>query len=108
VLEVGWFVRLVCKMKHGGIQPDIVTYNTLLGACANRGLGDEAAMVFSTTNEGGVMPDITTYSYLVQTFGKLNRLDKTSELLKEMASTGNLPEISSYNVTRGVFKNREY
>ncbi|KAL0440822.1 UNVERIFIED_CONTAM: Pentatricopeptide repeat-containing protein, chloroplastic, partial [Sesamum radiatum] len=91
-------LSLFGEMRHEGIQPDLVTYNTLLSACSNRGLGDEAEMVFRTMNESGVLPDITTYSYLVETFGKLGKLEKVSELLAEMEAGGNLPEIMSYNV----------
>lgn len=91
-------LSLFADMRHEGIQPDLVTYNTLLSACANRGLADEAGMVFKSMNEGGVLPDITTYSYLVETFGKLGKLDKVADLLREMEKEGNLPEISSYNV----------
>ncbi|KAI3454574.1 hypothetical protein Pfo_011237 [Paulownia fortunei] len=91
-------LSLFGEMRHEGIQPDLVTYNTLLSACSNRGLGDEAEMVFRTMNESGVLPDITTYSYLVETFGKLGKLEKVSELLGEMEAEGNLPEIMSYNV----------
>ncbi|KAJ4712238.1 Pentatricopeptide repeat-containing protein [Melia azedarach] len=97
---LGWegLLGLFAEMRHEGIQPDIVTYNTLLSACGSRGLGDEAEMVFRTMNDGGVLPDITTYSYLVETFGKLGKLEKVSELLREMELGGNLPDITSYNV----------
>ncbi|KAK6148461.1 hypothetical protein DH2020_019373 [Rehmannia glutinosa] len=91
-------LSLFGEMRHEGVHPDLVTYNTLLSACSNRGLGDEAEMVFRTMNESGVLPDINTYSYLVETFGKLGKLEKVSELLGEMEAGGNLPEIMSYNV----------
>ncbi|KAJ8748209.1 hypothetical protein K2173_000617 [Erythroxylum novogranatense] len=86
------------ETRHEGIQPDIVTYNTLLSVCAGRGLEHKAEMVFRTMNKGGILPDINTYSYLVDIFRKLNRLEKFSGLLKEIESGGNLPDISSYNV----------
>ncbi|GFS31797.1 plastid transcriptionally active 2 [Actinidia rufa] len=78
-----------------------LTYNTCqccARACARRGLGDEAEMLFTTMNEGSVLPDVSTYSCLVETFGKLGRLEKVSELMRGMETRGNLPEISSYNV----------
>ena len=87
---------LFAEMRHEGVQPDLVTYNTLLRACARRGLGDEAEMLFTTMNEGSVLPDVSTYSCLVETFGKL--LEKVSELMRGMETGENLPEISSYNV----------
>ncbi|KAK6123437.1 hypothetical protein DH2020_042819 [Rehmannia glutinosa] len=83
-------LSLFGEMRHEGVHPDLVTYNTLLSACSNRGLGDEAEMVFRTMNESGVLPDINTYSYLVETFGKLGKLEKVSELLGEMEAGGNL------------------
>ncbi|XP_024971606.1 pentatricopeptide repeat-containing protein At1g74850, chloroplastic isoform X1 [Cynara cardunculus var. scolymus] len=100
-------LSIFAEMRHEGLQPDLVTYNTLLAACANRGLGDEAVMVFRSMNEGGTIPDTTSYDYLVQTFGKLGNLSKVSELLREMESRGNLPEASCYNVLLEAYSDLE-
>ena len=101
------------KMKKDKVSPTILTYNTVINACARGGLdldgllglfaemrheGIQPNILTNTMNEGGILPDLTTYSYLVETFGKLHKWEKVSELLKEMESGGNLPDIISYNV----------
>jgi pentatricopeptide repeat protein len=40
-------------MRHEGIQPDLITYNTLIAACADRGLLEEAGMIFKVMIEAG-------------------------------------------------------
>ncbi|KAF9623230.1 hypothetical protein IFM89_000719 [Coptis chinensis] len=89
------------KNAHDGIQPDLITYNTLLSACANRGLGDEAEMVFRKAyarsgsmkeaigvfrqmQAAGCVPNATTYSILLNLYGRHGKYDDVHELFLEM------------------------
>jgi pentatricopeptide repeat domain-containing protein 1 len=58
-------VRVFEDMRAADVQPDTVTYNTLLTACANGGQWQEAVRVFEDMRVAGVLPDTITYNTLI-------------------------------------------
>jgi pentatricopeptide repeat domain-containing protein 1 len=52
-------------MRAAGGQPDTVTYNTLITACANGGQWQEAARVFEAMQAESVLADTITHSTLI-------------------------------------------
>ena len=52
-------------MKSEGIQPNIITFNSLLTACSNSGQWSKACDVYAYMLRDGCRPDPTTYTTLL-------------------------------------------
>jgi len=56
---------LLHRMKDEGIQPNIITYNSLLMTCANSNQLSSAHAVYGYMMQDGCQPDLTTFSTLL-------------------------------------------
>jgi pentatricopeptide repeat protein len=59
-------LRLCAKMKSEGVMPDIMTYNSLISACARRTLHMEAWAIYDDMLAFGLRPDRETFHRLLQ------------------------------------------
>ncbi|OSX78571.1 hypothetical protein BU14_0106s0036, partial [Porphyra umbilicalis] len=54
-------------MRAAGVEPDRVTYNVLLNACAVARAGPERAMaIFDAMVAEGISPDVISYTSLIK------------------------------------------
>lgn len=53
-----------------GIQPDVVSYDILLAACASKEHVKEAQRIFSAMKKRGVKPSVVTYTSLITVYAK--------------------------------------
>ncbi|CAL0330160.1 unnamed protein product [Lupinus luteus] len=90
------------EMRHEGIQPDVITCNTLFSVCAHRILGLQAEMLFRTMNEGGVGLAMTTYSYLVDTF-ELGSIREAMDVIRKMLVGGCVPNAATCSILLNLY-----
>uniref|UniRef100_A0A7N0VIH7 Pentatricopeptide repeat-containing protein n=1 Tax=Kalanchoe fedtschenkoi TaxID=63787 RepID=A0A7N0VIH7_KALFE len=87
------------EMRNMGVQPDIVSYNSLIDVyCKDKRL-DKAYSVYSKMLEEDVSPDVITYTSIIGGLGLVGQPDKAVRILKEMHEYGCYPDVAAYNAT---------
>eukprot|EP00257_Ricinus_communis_P028232 XP_025015646.1 pentatricopeptide repeat-containing protein At4g21300 [Ricinus communis] len=82
-LEVS--LALFHKMLEDGIQPDHVTFLTILSACGHAGQVDKGIQYFRCmTEEYGIPARMEHYACIVDLFGRAGRLNEAFETIKNM------------------------
>jgi len=86
------------EMKAERLQFSIVTYNTLVDACARSGDMGRIPALLEEMAAQGIEPNVITYSAIVKGYCQENRLDRAFELLEDMKKTKNFsPDEVTYN-----------
>ncbi|KMZ74437.1 Pentatricopeptide repeat-containing protein [Zostera marina] len=81
-------IELLNQMIHSGIEPNEITYTTILHSCSHAGLVDEGLNLLerlrstSYTSEGHHY-----YSCIIDLLGRANRLDEARKLIPETTQT---------------------
>lgn len=57
--------ELLDQMSEAGVQPNVVTYNTLINKHQENGQHDRARALLDSMAATGVRPDVVTYSSLI-------------------------------------------
>ncbi|KAL5217677.1 hypothetical protein ABZP36_018361 [Zizania latifolia] len=87
----------VAEMRELGVEPDLVTYNSLINChCKNRGV-EKAYKLLDEMRKKDISPDVFTYTSLVGGLGLIGQPDKAKDLLKEMHELGCYPDVAAYN-----------
>ncbi|KAJ8766618.1 hypothetical protein K2173_001138 [Erythroxylum novogranatense] len=78
-------LKLFREMLAEGVQPDRVTFVSLLSACSHSGLVSDGQQCFETMQEKyGIKPNMQHYSCMVDLLGRAGHLDKAYSLIKSM------------------------
>ncbi|KAF2317945.1 hypothetical protein GH714_041268 [Hevea brasiliensis] len=78
-------LALFHKMLQDGIQPDNVTFLTILSACGHAGQVDKGIQYFRCmTEEYGIPAQMEHYACMVDLFGRAGRLNEAFETIKSM------------------------
>lgn len=86
------------EMLEENLQFSIVTYNTLVDACARNGEMSRIPALLKEMTEKGIDPNVITYSTIVKGYCLDNRLDMACELLETMKTTIKVaPDEITYN-----------
>lgn len=86
------------EMREAKIQFSIVTYNTLVDACARNNEMNHVPELLSEMAEQGINPNVITYSSIIKGYCQEFKLDKAFELLEGMKGTnGFKPDEITYN-----------
>ncbi|KAL6003684.1 hypothetical protein ACLOJK_023918 [Asimina triloba] len=73
------------EMRESGVQPDVVTFTTILSACSHAGLVDEGRWIFSYLVEDYKMkPSVDHYSCMVDLLGRAGHIDEAERLIGSM------------------------
>ncbi|XP_052191486.1 pentatricopeptide repeat-containing protein At4g14820 [Diospyros lotus] len=84
-------VKLFNQMKAENIQPNGVTFVSVLYACSHAGLVDEGQKIFaSMVNEYNIVPKHEHYGCMVDLFGRANLLREALELVEQMPLAPNV------------------
>ncbi|KAF6173313.1 hypothetical protein GIB67_027008 [Kingdonia uniflora] len=98
----GW--SLFEKMLRKGIQPNAVTFGTLVsGFCANSMLDEALMLKKEMVKWFNVKPDVCVYNSLIKGFGKGNNLGMVYKLRDEMLKTGVRLNSNVYSTLISVF-----
>merc|ERR1719393_601734 len=88
--ETDKVMALYEEMKANKIQPNTITYNTILNAFAQGGAMNRVPSLLEDMKSADppVEPDIVTYSTIVKGFCNSGSLDCALKVLKDMKSNG--------------------
>merc|ERR1719162_744362 len=83
-------MALYGEMKAHSVQPNMVTYNTILNAFAQCGAMERAPALLEDMKMATppLEPDVVTYSTLVKGFCNSGNFDRAMLILKEMQASG--------------------
>ena len=86
-------------MKNENVQPNSITFVSLLNACSHSGLVDETLQYFNIMKEKyGITPDVMHYTCLIDTLGRAGRLEEAENLIKTMKE----PDIITWRTLLGA------
>ncbi|XP_022716037.1 pentatricopeptide repeat-containing protein At3g13150-like [Durio zibethinus] len=80
-----------------GIEPDLISYNTVIKAFCEMGSMDSAFSVVDTLEKKGLGPDIVTFNTLLDGFFSKGRIADGEEIWGLMERKNVVPNIRSYN-----------
>ncbi|XP_044460843.1 pentatricopeptide repeat-containing protein At3g13160, mitochondrial-like isoform X1 [Mangifera indica] len=83
--------------KKLGIEPDQVSYNTVVKAYCEMGSLDSAIMLLDDMEKKGVEPDRITFNTLLHAFYMNGRFGAAEMIWERMANRNITPDIRSYN-----------
>lgn len=96
-------IELFNKMLGSGIQPDHVTFITILSACGHAGEVDDGIHYFSCmTEEYSIPTRIEHYACMVDLFGRAGRLHDAFEIIQSMPF---LPDAGVWGTLLGACRN---
>eukprot|EP00931_Biecheleriopsis_adriatica_P116067 TRINITY_DN9177_c0_g2_i7.p1 TRINITY_DN9177_c0_g2~~TRINITY_DN9177_c0_g2_i7.p1 ORF type:complete len:405 (-),score=62.53 TRINITY_DN9177_c0_g2_i7:306-1520(-) len=90
-------------MKGCGLQPNVITYTSLMSACAKGGQVDKAYEAFTEMKQRGLLPDAVTSTVLMNACAKAGKTGMVYEVCAEMKRApistreqgGNIVEVSN-------------
>ncbi|XP_042500132.1 pentatricopeptide repeat-containing protein At4g13650-like [Macadamia integrifolia] len=83
------------SMMEHGVEPNQVTFTSLLSSCSHCGLVDDGVRVFESIScKYGMIPSIEHYACMVDMFGRAGMLDRAKLLIENMPFR---PDISIWN-----------
>jgi len=86
------------EMRGLELQFSLVTYNTLIDACARCRQVDRVPTILDEMAGLGIKPNVITYSTILKGYCQENRLDKAFELLEQMKRSPTCrPDDFTYN-----------
>ena len=74
------------ELPSKGLQPDVISYNTLIGALCKQGKIDEAKDLMTQMVSNGCLPDSVTYNVFLHGLLKWNEMHDAIPILEEMNS----------------------
>ncbi|KAK3437812.1 hypothetical protein EUGRSUZ_C01234 [Eucalyptus grandis] len=78
-------LSLFYEMQENGIQPDDVTFLTIISACGHVGQIDEGIQLFQCmTEKYGIRAKMEHFACMVDLFGRAGRLDEAFKTIKSM------------------------
>ncbi|XP_058086341.1 pentatricopeptide repeat-containing protein At3g49740 [Magnolia sinica] len=78
-------IRCFKAMRELGIEPDAVTFTTVLSACSHAGLVDEGHCIFlSMVKDYRMEPSVDHYSCIIDLLGRAGHLDEAERLVNSM------------------------
>ncbi|XP_010916614.2 pentatricopeptide repeat-containing protein At5g39350 [Elaeis guineensis] len=78
-------LRLFSEMKEAGVEPDDITFISILSACSHAGLVEQGRMLFeSMLEEYSIAPRMEHYACMVDLFGRTGRLVEAYDLVEKL------------------------
>ncbi|KAI5060693.1 hypothetical protein GOP47_0025113 [Adiantum capillus-veneris] len=100
--------NLFSEMQECDLQPDEVTFASLLSACSHGGLIQSGFQYFeSMMVEYGITPDLMHFSNLVNLFGRTGNLKRVMNILESMPMPPDLTLWSNLLLACGIHGNVE-
>nr|UPT49539.1 pentatricopeptide repeat protein AaPPR795 [Agave angustifolia] len=79
-------LRLFYMMQETGVQPDDITFVSILSACSHSGLVEQGRVVFeSMAKEHGIRPKAKHLACVVDLLGRAGHLDEAYEIVRKMS-----------------------
>ncbi|WVZ82134.1 hypothetical protein U9M48_029432, partial [Paspalum notatum var. saurae] len=96
--------RLIDVMRDRGIEPDLVSFNTLINARAKSGClaAGVALDLLSEVRQSGLRPDVITYNTLISACSQSSNLEDAVKVFEEMVASECRPDLWTYNAMVSV------
>lgn len=82
-------LEIFSQMMNDGVQPDHITFMSVLSACSHSGLINEGRKCFSDMPKFSVVPESKHYACMVDLLGRAGLLYEAYDLIKQMPSQPN-------------------
>ncbi|XP_044511223.1 pentatricopeptide repeat-containing protein At1g62670, mitochondrial-like isoform X3 [Mangifera indica] len=82
--------ELFSEMKSKAVNPNVITYNTLIYGLCNTSNWEEAKTLFAEMSDEGVKPDEVTFTVVMDELCKNGKIDEANGLLQLMINRGGL------------------
>ncbi|KAB1221011.1 hypothetical protein CJ030_MR3G029257 [Morella rubra] len=80
-----------------GFEPDVVTYNSLIGGCCKTNRIERALELFQDMNKRGCVPNRVTYGSFIRYYSVVNEIDNAIDMLRTMQEMNHgIPTSSLY------------
>ena len=77
------------RIQQVGLEPDVVSYTTLIDACAKKGLVEEAEHWLAQMLERGeIKADVVAYTAVISAHANQGKVDGALKWLSEMRKNG--------------------
>ncbi|GAY52880.1 hypothetical protein CUMW_145370, partial [Citrus unshiu] len=96
-------MELFLQMKDENINPNVVTYNSLIHWFSHADDWNEAKRLFIKMMDQGVHPNVVTFSVIVDELCKNGKMEEASRLLDLMIQIGVHPNTFVYNTLMDGF-----
>lgn len=80
-------------MEEFQIQPDVITYSTIMNAWSQAGFLEKCKEIYDNMLKSGVKPDAHAYSILAKGYVRAQETEKAEELLTAMVESGVRPNV---------------
>ena len=80
-------LSLFDKMRKEGVEPNEVTYISILNACSHSGLVDEGRQWFTSMKACGITPSVDHYNCMIDLLGRAGMMEEAEALINEMPIT---------------------
>ncbi|KAL5839751.1 hypothetical protein ACOSQ4_012359 [Xanthoceras sorbifolium] len=80
-----------------GVEPDLVSYNTVVKALCEMDSYDSASMLLDDMEKNGINPDLITFNTLLYELYLKGRFTEGEKIWTRMVSKNVVPDIRSYN-----------
>ncbi|KAL8155857.1 hypothetical protein AgCh_001055 [Apium graveolens] len=91
-------------LRFNDIQPNVVTYTTIIDGLCKRGHPSVAVKLFRYMEKKGCKPNAVTYNTIIDCLRKCRLVDQALGLLREMTRKGILPNLMTYSsLIQGLF-----
>ncbi|XP_024391603.1 pentatricopeptide repeat-containing protein At4g21880, mitochondrial isoform X2 [Physcomitrium patens] len=90
--------EMKAAMLRLGVQPTVVTYNSLISACVKIGDLERACSLFPEMKELGVEANTHCYNPLIQGFAMQGRFDRALAVMRSMDAAGVKPDVNTYRL----------
>ncbi|KAL6204252.1 hypothetical protein ACLB2K_021520 [Fragaria x ananassa] len=96
--QMGFSLSILGSFFKSGLEPDVITFNTLIHGFILDNQVAEAARIFTKTLEAGhCKPDVSTFNILLKGFCKTSNSSSAAiQLLRKMEEVGCKPNTISY------------
>ena len=91
--DLGAAIALYRDMRDAGVQPDRVTVNTLVAACAAHGRLDRGLLILESS---AVPASVEGYTALISALAGKGELEKARDVLESMRAAGVAPNARTY------------
>ncbi|CAM9219017.1 unnamed protein product, partial [Scytosiphon promiscuus] len=84
--------------EAASVLPNVVTFNSVIGACKRAGRSEEALAVLGMLRRKGVQPDVISFNSAIGACASGGKWEAALQLLELMPSEGVTPDLMTYNI----------